>query len=55
MQFVFDDFLVHNKVDKVLLAASWKDEDHAGSCPTTLEMLKREGIRCHRARADRRI
>ena len=27
MEFVFNDFLVNNKVDKVLLAASWKDED----------------------------
>jgi peptidoglycan/LPS O-acetylase OafA/YrhL len=27
MTFVFDDFLVNNKVDKILLAASWKDED----------------------------
>ncbi|MGZ3325112.1 MAG: acyltransferase family protein, partial [Xanthobacteraceae bacterium] len=25
MRFVFDDFLVNNRVDKVLLAASWKD------------------------------
>ena len=29
MHFVFNDFLVNNKVDKVLLAASWKDEDLA--------------------------
>ncbi|QWG24529.1 acyltransferase [Bradyrhizobium sediminis] len=27
MHFVFNDFLLHNKVDKILLAASWKDED----------------------------
>jgi len=27
MQFVFNDFLANNKVDKVLIAASWKDED----------------------------
>ncbi len=27
MHYVFSDFLVHNRVDKVLLAAAWKDED----------------------------
>jgi peptidoglycan/LPS O-acetylase OafA/YrhL len=27
MQFVFNDFLANNRVDKVLIAASWKDED----------------------------
>jgi SGNH domain (fused to AT3 domains) len=27
MDFVFNDFLVNNKVDKILLSASWKDED----------------------------
>ena len=30
MQFVFNDFLVNNKVDKILLSASWKDEDIPG-------------------------
>src|SRR6202035_4030394 len=27
MHFVFDDYLVNEKVDKVLLAAAWKEED----------------------------
>jgi peptidoglycan/LPS O-acetylase OafA/YrhL len=27
MQFVFNDFLVNKKIDRILLAASWKDED----------------------------
>ena len=39
MQFVFDDFLVNNKVDKILLAASWKDED-LPILSATLEALK---------------
>jgi len=43
MQFVFNDFLVNNKVDKVLLAASWKDEDIPG-LSATLETLKLRGI-----------
>jgi peptidoglycan/LPS O-acetylase OafA/YrhL len=43
MQFVFNDFLVSNKVDKVLLAASWKDED-LPDLSTTLEMLKLRGV-----------
>lgn len=43
MQFVFNDFLVHNKVDKVLLAASWKDED-LPALSTTLGLLKSRGI-----------
>ena len=42
MQFVFDDFLVNNKVDKILLSASWKDEDLA-DLSATLEMLKTRG------------
>lgn len=42
MQFVFNDFLVSNKVDKVLLAASWKDED-LPELSNTLEMLKLRG------------
>ena len=42
MKFVFDDFLVNNKVDKILLSASWKDEDFA-DLSTTLEMLKARG------------
>jgi peptidoglycan/LPS O-acetylase OafA/YrhL len=43
MQFVFDDFLVKNKVDKVLLAASWKDED-LPDLLTTLRMLKQRAV-----------
>lgn len=43
MQYVFDDFLVKNKVDKVLLAASWKDED-LPILSTTLEILKSRGV-----------
>jgi peptidoglycan/LPS O-acetylase OafA/YrhL len=43
MQNVFDDFLVKNKVDKVLLAASWKDED-LPILSTTLEILKSRGV-----------
>ena len=43
MQFVFNDFLVNNKVDKVLLAASWKDEDIA-ALSATLETLKARGL-----------
>jgi hypothetical protein len=43
MQFVFNDFLVNNKVDKVLLAASWKDED-IPALLNTLDLLKHKGI-----------
>jgi peptidoglycan/LPS O-acetylase OafA/YrhL len=43
MQFVFNDFLVNNKVDKVLLSASWKDED-LPDLSATLEMLKSRGF-----------
>jgi peptidoglycan/LPS O-acetylase OafA/YrhL len=43
MKFVFNDFLVNNKVDKVLLAASWKDED-IPILSTTLDQLKLQGI-----------
>jgi peptidoglycan/LPS O-acetylase OafA/YrhL len=43
MQFVFDDFLVNNKVDKILLAASWKDED-LPMLSTTLEILRARGL-----------
>jgi hypothetical protein len=43
MQLVFDDFLVNNKVDKVLLAASWKDED-LPILSATLEILKSRGL-----------
>jgi peptidoglycan/LPS O-acetylase OafA/YrhL len=43
MQFVFNDFLAHNRVDKVLLSASWKDED-IPALSATLDLLKRKGI-----------
>ena len=43
MEFVFSDFLVHNKVDGVLLAASWKDED-LPVLSATLHQLKSRGI-----------
>ena len=43
MEFVFSDFLVHNKVDGVLLAASWKDED-LPVLSATLQLLKARGI-----------
>lgn len=43
MQFVFNDFLARNKVDKVLLAASWKDED-LPALSATLEALKEKGL-----------
>ncbi len=39
MEFVFNKFLVDNKVDKVLLAGSWKDED-LPILSTTLDILK---------------
>ena len=43
MQFVFNDFLANNKVDKVLLSASWKDEDFP-VLSATLDLLKQKGI-----------
>jgi peptidoglycan/LPS O-acetylase OafA/YrhL len=43
MQYVFNDFLVRNKVDKVLLSASWKDEDFP-DLSNTLDILKSRGI-----------
>jgi peptidoglycan/LPS O-acetylase OafA/YrhL len=43
MQFVFNDFLVHHKVDRVLLSASWKDED-LPVLSNTLEVLRSRGI-----------
>ena len=43
MEFVFSDFLVHNNVDGVLLAASWKDED-LPVLSATLQHLKSSGI-----------
>ncbi|WFU17844.1 acyltransferase family protein [Bradyrhizobium sp. CB3481] len=43
MEFVFDDFLARNKVDGVLLAASWKDED-LPFLSATLQLLKSKRI-----------
>jgi peptidoglycan/LPS O-acetylase OafA/YrhL len=43
MQFVFNDFLVNHKVDKVLLSASWKDQD-IPDLLATLDMLKSRGL-----------
>lgn len=43
MQFVFNDFLANNRVDKVLLAASWKDEDIL-ALADTLETLMSRGL-----------
>jgi len=43
MELVFNNFLVNNKVDKVLLAASWKDED-LPVLSATLRQLKSRGI-----------
>jgi peptidoglycan/LPS O-acetylase OafA/YrhL len=43
MKFVFDDFLVHNKVDKILLSASWKDED-IPVLSSTLDTLRSRGF-----------
>jgi peptidoglycan/LPS O-acetylase OafA/YrhL len=43
MEFVFGDFLVHHKVDGILLAASWKDED-LPVLSATLQSLKSRGI-----------
>jgi peptidoglycan/LPS O-acetylase OafA/YrhL len=43
MQFVFNDFLVNHRVDRVLLAASWKDED-IPALLETLETLMSRGV-----------
>jgi peptidoglycan/LPS O-acetylase OafA/YrhL len=43
MKFVFDDFLMHDKVDKILLAASWKDED-IPVLSSTLDTLRSRGF-----------
>jgi len=43
MEAVFGDFLVHTKVDGVLLAASWKDED-LPFLSATLQLLKARRI-----------
>ncbi|XIA66572.1 acyltransferase family protein [Bradyrhizobium sp. TZ2] len=44
MQFVFNDFLANNKIDKVLLSASWKDEDIPGLVDGALPRLLVDGI-----------
>jgi hypothetical protein len=43
MELAFNDFLVNNRVDKVILAASWKDED-LPNLSATLDTLKSRGI-----------
>lgn len=43
MNFVFEEFLPAHKIDKVLLAASWKDEDLA-DLTTVIDRLKARGI-----------
>ena len=43
MHFIFDDYLMKEKVDKVLLAASWKDED-VPKLDATLDYLKEHDI-----------
>lgn len=43
MQFVFNDFLVNKRADKILLAASWKDED-IPALSDTLETLMSRGL-----------
>ncbi len=43
MQYVFSDFLANNRVDKVLLAASWKDED-IPALSETIETLTSRGF-----------
>ena len=43
MELAFNDFLVNNQVDKVLLSASWKDED-LPNLSATLDTLKSRGI-----------
>lgn len=42
MDFIFNDYLVREKVDKVLLAASWKNED-LPKLDATLDYLKERG------------
>src|SRR5262249_1711784 len=43
MKFIFDDYLVNQKVDKVLLAAAWKPED-LPKLAVTLDYLNERGI-----------
>ena len=50
MQFVFNDFLVNNRIDKILLAASWKDED-IPALSDTIATLKSEVLEPLKAQA----
>jgi len=43
MRFVFDDYLVREKVDKVMLAAAWEEED-VPKLAATLDYLRDRGI-----------
>jgi peptidoglycan/LPS O-acetylase OafA/YrhL len=43
MRFLFDDFLVKHKIDRVLLSASWKDED-IPALAHTLDVLEARGL-----------
>jgi len=43
MHFVFDGFLATNKVDKILLSASWKDED-IPALSDTIDVLRAKGF-----------
>ena len=43
MNFVFDDYLVHNKIDKLLIAGQWKDSD-LPKIEATLDHLKQIGV-----------
>ncbi|MGE9010189.1 acyltransferase family protein [Leptospira interrogans] len=43
MELAFNDFLVNNHIDKVILSASWKDED-LPNLSATLDNLKSRGI-----------
>ncbi|QPF85894.1 acyltransferase [Bradyrhizobium genosp. L] len=44
MDYVFNDFLANNRIDRILLAASWKDED-LPMLATSLDLLKARGLR----------
>jgi peptidoglycan/LPS O-acetylase OafA/YrhL len=44
MQYVFDDYLVKEQVDEVLLSASWKEEDLA-ALSSTIERLVERGLK----------
>jgi hypothetical protein len=44
MHRVFADFLIHNKIDKLILASAWSEEDLA-ALSETLDWAKAHGIR----------